>query len=405
MADYPLEQLQGKTPLQTARIPTIDYMTQHGVLGMVKTVPEGMLPGSDTANLSVMGYDPQIYYSGRSPFEAASMGIELKDTDMTFRCNVVTLSEEEPYEEKTLLDHSADEISSPEAKELILEVDRILGTGEIHFFPGVSYRHLMVWENAPDDWKLTPPHDILGKKIGSFLPAGEKSGVVEGLMKRSAHILTCHEVNRKRVANGLSPANSIWIWGEGRKPRLSSFFEKYGIRGAVISAVDLIKGIGLCAGLDVIHVEGATGTIHTNFRGKAAAALKALREDRDFVYIHLEAPDECSHRFEIHNKVKAIEMIDEQVVRLIKDEMDRSGEEYKIMVLPDHATPLSLRTHTRDAVPFLIYHNKNERQNPEYHYDECSAGKSSLYLRDGFRLMDLFLGTAGQGGNDGKNIL
>lgn len=391
MADYPVAELGNKTPLQYAVVPTIDYMSNKGILGMVKTVPEGMPPGSDTANLAVMGYDPGKYYSGRSPFEAASMGVNIKETDVTFRCNIVTLSDHEPYEEKILLDHSSDEISTAEAKELIIAVREHFNSDIIKFYPGISYRHLMVWEQGPYEWNLTPPHDILGRKVGGFLPSGIQSEIVEGMMRKSYEFLSKHPINKKRVEKGLKPANSIWIWGEGKKPMLSSFYEKYKLKGTVISAVDLIKGIGLCAGLESIDVEGATGNIHTNFRGKAAAALEALNRGQDFVYVHVEAPDECGHRYEIRNKVKSIELIDDQIIRFMKEELDKSGEDYKMLILPDHPTPLSLRTHTSEPVPFLIYQNKAEVSDTSLTYDEFSAKSTGLYIGEGCRLMDYFI--------------
>lgn len=397
MADYPVLQLGGKTPLQAADKPNIDALAPQAVLGLVKTVPTGMSPGSDTANLAVLGYDPAIYYSGRSPFEAVSMGVALQDTDVTFRCNLVTLSEAEAYEERVMLDHSADEISSGEARELIEYLRPHLSTQEITFYPGVSYRHLMVWRGAPLDWTLAPPHDILDRKIGNYLPAGSLAPQVLAMMKKSAGLLADHPVNRKRKANGLKPANSAWIWGEGKKPQLELFYRKYGLKGGVISAVDLIKGIGLCAGLEVIYVEGATGNIHTNFRGKAENALEALRKGLDFVYIHIEAPDECGHRQEIENKVKSIELIDHLVVKTLKEGLDRMGDEYKIMVLPDHATPLSVRTHTMDPVPFLIYDSTNPIGNGQSTYSESSAADAGVFIGEGHKLMDIFLGHESRG--------
>lgn len=393
MADYPVDELDGKTPLQVAEKPVMDELASCGLLGLVQTVPKGMHPGSDTANLSVMGYDPRVFYSGRSPFEAVSMGVPVADSDVTFRCNLVTLSEDEPYEEKVMLDHSADEISSQEARLLIDEVGRRLGSDRIRFYPGISYRHLMVWTDGPDKWRLTPPHDILGKKIGYYLPDGPQGHHLLSLMKQSALFLAEHEVNRKRLKLGLRPANSVWIWGEGRKPRLSRFSEKYGVNGAVISAVDLIKGIGLCAGLQPIEVEGATGTINTNFRGKAEAALRALEEGMDFVYIHLEAPDECGHRREVANKVKAIELIDRHVIGPIKDALDKKGENYRLLILPDHATPLALRTHTDDPVPFILYQNGGGRECQRRTYDEFSARSTGVFFQEGHRLMDRFIST------------
>lgn len=391
MADYPVPQLGGKTPLQAAAKPYIDMLARSGIVGLVQTVPDGMSPGSDTANLSVLGYDPRRYYSGRSPFEAASMGIVLAGSDMAFRCNLVTLSEEERYEDRVMLDHSADEITSAEAKLLMEEVSRRLGTDHIRFYSGVSYRHLMVWRDGPKDWKLTPPHDILGQKIQHYLPAGSQRDVIADLMVKSSFFLPEAAVNRGRTARGLRPANSVWIWGEGKKPALTNFYEKFGLRGAVISAVDLIKGIGVCAGLDVIEVEGATGTIHTNFRGKAEAALHALKHNHDFVYIHIEAPDECGHRQEIENKVRSIELIDGLLVKTLKEGLDKLGDDYRILILPDHATPLALRTHTADPVPFLIYDSTQLQNGTGRGYDEAAAADAGIMLGEGYLLMEQFL--------------
>jgi 2,3-bisphosphoglycerate-independent phosphoglycerate mutase len=391
MADYPVKELDNKTPLQYANIPTFDYLAQHGELGLVKTIPEGMPTGSDTANLAVMGYDPAKYYSGRSPFEAASMGVEMKDSDVTFRCNLVTLSEEEVYENKIMLDHSADEISTEEARELIKTVSEHLRREGVSFYPGVSYRHLMVWAEAPYDYKLVPPHDIIGQEISGHLPEGCNKEIILEMMKKSSEFLKDHPVNLERKKKGLRPANSIWIWGEGKKPLLSSFEEKYGIRGAVISAVDLIKGLGVCAGMEVVEVEGATGNIHTNFEGKARAAVEVLKRGADFVYVHIEAPDECGHRYEIENKVKAIEYVDGRVTKYIKKQLDFMGEPYKLMVLPDHPTPLSLRTHTRDAVPYVIYKSYDCKSNEGFTYDESSAGLTGNYIAEGYKLMDKFI--------------
>ncbi len=388
MADFPLKALQGKTALQWARIPHMDRLARQGIMGLAKTVPEDMNPGSDTANLSVLGYDPHRYYNGRSPFEAASMGIQMAETDVSFRCNLVTVSTEEEYEEKTMLDHSSDEISTGEGAALIREVQERWGGGEINFYPGTSYRHLMVWQQGPERWKLTPPHDILDRKVGPYLPAGEGSETLSQIMRESAGLLEAHPINAKRKQRGLGPANSLWIWGEGKKPLLKDFTSKYGLKGSVISAVDLVKGIGICAGLEIIEVEGATGTIHTNFRGKAEAALKALGSGQDFVYIHLEAPDEASHRNELENKVKSMEYIDEQVVKTLREGLE--GEDYRLMVLPDHYTPLSLRTHTKDPVPFLIYDSRRPRE-VDQSYDEVQAGSTGLYFPEGYRLMDFFL--------------
>jgi len=391
MADYPVDELQGRTPLQAAATPVLDELARGGETGLVKTIPDGMPPGSDTANLAVMGYDPQVYYSGRSPFEAISIGLELAATDVVFRCNVVTLSSDEPYAEKVMLDHSADEITTAEARVLLETVNEKLHTDDMTFYPGVSYRHILVWNKAPFDFDLTPPHDIINRKIASYLPKGPYGDLFLAMMEKSSTFLQGHPINKKREERGLKPANSIWLWGEGRKPALSGFYEKYGLKGSVISAVDLIKGIGICAGLDSIDIEGATGNYHTNYEGKAQAALDALRQGQDFVYIHLEGPDECGHRYEIANKVKAIEEIDKRIIKPIIEELRAAGEDFNIMILPDHPTPLSLRTHTSEAVPFLIYRSNRPQKDSDQVYDEFKAGDSGLYFPEGYKLMDYFL--------------
>ncbi|MCB2292772.1 cofactor-independent phosphoglycerate mutase [Clostridium algoriphilum] len=391
MADYPIAELDDKTPLEYAKTPAMDYMAKHGTQGLVKTVPKGMPAGSDTANMAVFGYDPFVYYSGRSPFEAASMGVPMLDTDITFRCNLVTVSDDEPYEEKTMIDHSSDEITTEEAGVLIKALSEYLGTEAIKFYAGISYRHLMIWDKGPYEWTLTPPHDILGQKVKDYMPKGPGSEIIEEMTKKSYKFLSEHDINKKRVARGLKPANSIWVWGEGKKPLLSSFYEKYNLKGSVISAVDLIKGIGMCAGMDVIEVEGATGNIHTNFKGKAKAALDEMAKGNDFVYIHVEAPDECGHRYEVENKYKAIELIDDQIIKVIKDEMERIGEDYRMIILPDHPTPLSLRTHTSEPVPFLIYQSNSEKDNLKGAYNEITAKEAGLYFPEGYKLMDYFI--------------
>ncbi|MDP4181987.1 MAG: cofactor-independent phosphoglycerate mutase [Bacillota bacterium] len=390
MADYPIPQLENKTPLQKAKKPNIDKLARNGRLGMVKTVPDGIPPGSDAANLSVMGYNPKIYYSGRSPLEAVSMGINLTDTDVTFRCNLVTLSDEENYADKTMIDYSSDEISTKEAHELISEIQKRFGSDDITFFGGISYRHCMVWKNGSLDFKLTPPHDILERKVSDYLPKGPNSPLIQKMMSESYNILKDHPVNKSRISRGLRPANSIWIWGEGKKPALTSFNEKYKIQGSVVSAVDLIKGIGLCAGLDSIDVEGATGNVHTNFLGKAEAALKELEAGKDFVYVHIEAPDECGHRHEIENKVRAIELIDELVVATLLKGLEKY-EDYRLLILPDHPTPLSLRTHTSEPVPFLVYQKSGSISSSADGYDEFQAKETGLMITDGYTLMDSFI--------------
>lgn len=397
MADYPVESLGGKTPLQAADKPHIDALAAQGQVGMVQTVPAGFAPGSDTANLAVLGYDPRLYYTGRSPFEAASMGVTLADDDLTFRCNLVTLSAAPRYEDSIMLDHSADEITTAEAEILLAAVSEQFASDELAFYPGVSYRHLLVWHHAPTEWRLTPPHDILEQRIGDYLPVGPAAERLLAMMKASVPHLSAHPVNQKRQQQGLAPANAIWIWGEGTKPQLPAFSEKYGLRGAVISAVDLIKGLGVCAGLEVLDVEGATGNMHTNFRGKVQAALAALQDGKDFVYLHLEAPDECSHRQETENKVRSITLLDREVVQPLVAGLAALGEPYRLLFLPDHATPLALRTHTADPVPFLLYDSTAPAAGGPTRYDEAAAQDAGLFIREGYTLMDLFL-NPGQGG-------
>ena len=389
MADTPVPMLGGKTPLEAAEKPNMDLLAKRGELGLVKTVPDTCKPGSDVANLSVMGYDPARYYTGRSPLEAVSIGIPLKDSDRTFRCNLVTLSEEEPYAEKTMVDYSSDEISTPEADELIRAVDEALRTDLIRFHTGISYRHCMVWDGAPQDFTLTPPHDISDRKIADYLPRGSRADAVLAMMEKSYALLKDHPVNAARRARGLRPANSIWLWGDGSKPQLPAFREKYGVRGAMISAVDLLKGIGICAGLRSIDVAGATGNIHTNFDGKAAAAIQALTQDGDdFVYIHVEAPDECGHRGETENKVRSIELIDEKIVGPLMRALE--GQPHSILVLPDHPTPLELRTHSSEHVPFFMYDSRCEKSGPDI-YSEDSARKCSTVIDDGSTLLDMMI--------------
>lgn len=390
MADYRIAQLGNRTPLQCAKKPNIDRLAEYGETGMVKTVPDGIPPGSDAANLSVMGYNPRKYYTGRSPLEAVSMGVELSETDLAFRCNLVTLDMDGSYESSTMLDYSSDEISTAEAAELIRDIDKALSNEELRFFPGISYRHCMVWSKGTGKRTLTPPHDILEKNIAAYLPSGDCSEMFLSLQKKSHEILKEHPVNKTRIARGLRPANSIWLWGEGRKPAIPKFIDKYGVTGSVVSAVDLIKGIGLCAGLDSVDVEGATGNIHTNFRGKAEAALKELKKGKDFVYVHIEAPDECGHRYEIENKVKSIEYIDDQVVGTLLEGLT-SYEDYSILILPDHPTPLSLRTHTSEPVPYILYRKKSEKPSGVNGYDEFQAQRTGIHIDDGYTLMDRFL--------------
>lgn len=391
-ADEPISALGNVTPLEYARTEAIDQLAPYSTIGMVHTIPEGCAKGSDTANLSVLGYDPRRYYFGRSPLEALSMGVALKDTDVTFRTNLVTLSEDEPYEHKIILDHSADEITTEEAKELIEAVENALGDEIRKFYSGVSYRHLLVWDCGSTNVQLVPPHDILERCIETYQPTGVSAQIIWDLMKKSYDILNHHPINEMRRQKGLRPANSIWIWGEGTKPQLPLFKDKYHVEGAVISAVDLIKGIGIGAGMTSIDVEGATGNVHTNYEGKADAAIKWLIEDdKDFVYVHLEGPDECGHRNELDNKVKAIEYIDKKIIKPIIKALDSQSISYKMLVVPDHPTPLRLRTHTGDSVPFMMYQRGNDLMNENNSYTESFAKTTGYSIEEGHTLMDVFL--------------
>ena len=390
MADYAVDEFGGKTVLDVADKPNMDYMSRNGELGLVKTVLEGMKPGSDVANLSVMGYDTRKCYTGRSPLEAASIGVKLRDDDITFRTNLVTLSDEENYEDKTMLDYSAGEITTAEARELIAAVEAELHTDIIHYYSGVSYRHLLVWQGGSTRVELTPPHDISDKRIADYLPKGDNAEKLLEMMKKSEKILREHPVNKKRIAEGKNPATSIWIWGEGSKPVLESFEEKTGKKGSVISAVDLIKGIAVCAGMESIDVPGATGTYESNFRGKAKAALDALLNGSDFVYIHMEAPDECGHQGDAAHKKYAVELIDEQVVGYLREELYRRGIDYRMLFMPDHPTPIKLKTHVSDPVPYIIY-DSDEQSGSGLDYSEENAKKTGIYEPVGHELMNKFL--------------
>lgn len=391
MADYAVDEFGGKTVLDVANKPNIDYMSKHGELGMVKTVLDGMKPGSDVANLSVMGYDTTKCYSGRSPLEAASIGVSLKDSDVTFRANLVTLSDDEEYENKTMLDYSAGEISTEEAAQLIEAVEKELHTDLIHFYSGVSYRHLLVWDGGSLNAELTPPHDISDKKITDYLPKGENADKLLDMMKKSEGILKNHPVNKKRVEMGKNPATSIWVWGEGSKPQLENFYDKYGLKASVISAVDLIKGIAKCADMKSIDVCGATGNWDTNFDGKAQAAYDTLTKDgMDFVYIHMEAPDECGHQGNAEKKKLSVELIDEKVVGFLKNKLDEDGIEYKMLILPDHPTPIKLKTHVSDPVPYIIYNSKN-KDGSGLTYNEKNAQSTGVYIDKGHELMKHFI--------------
>lgn len=391
MADEPNEALGNSTPMEKANKPCMDSLAAKAEVGIVKTVAEGLKPGSDVANLSVLGYEPAVYYSGRSPLEAASIGIDLKDTDVTLRCNLVTLSDDEDYENKTILDYCADDISSEEAKILIEYIQEKLGNDVFRFYPGVSYRHCLVWSNGnPHPGVLTPPHDITGKVITDYIPKGEAVDELYDLMKKSYDLLKDHPVNQARIARGKRPANSIWLWGEGTKPLLDNFSEKFGIKGSMISAVDLLKGIAICAGMNSVDVEGATGYLDTNFDGKCKAAIEEFKNGADLVYIHVEAPDECGHRGEIENKVKAIEMIDEHILGPVVEFL-KGYDDFAVLVCPDHPTPLSIRTHTSTPVPYLIYDSKNEINSGVKVFCEKEARDTGNYIEKGFTMMNYFL--------------
>lgn len=388
--DRPVNELGGKTPLEVANLKNINEIARHSEIGMCHTIPEGMSPGSDAANLSVMGFDPKKYHTGRSPLEAVSMGIEMSKTDVAFRCNLVTLSKEENYLDKSILDHSSGDITSEEAAEIIKTINEELGTDTIHFYPGFSYRHAMIVNNGRVDFELVAPHDVLTQKIAQHLPKDdEKTGFIREMMIKSGDILKNHPINVSRRERGLNTADSIWIWGQGVKPTLPSFEEKYGIKGAAISAVDLIKGIGLCAGLEAIDVEGATGTLNTNYEGKKDAAIDAFERGLDFVYIHLEAPDECSHQGDRDGKILCLERIDEKIVGPMKEYLDKTGDDYKILVVPDHPTPLEIRTHASESVPFVLYDSRKNIDKPENKYCEA-AGEKGMYFATGYELADYF---------------
>lgn len=391
MADEPNEALGNSTPMEKANKPCMNSLAAKAEVGIVKTVAEGLKPGSDVANLSVLGYEPAVYYSGRSPLEAASIGIDLKDTDVTLRCNLVTLSDDEDYENKTILDYCADDISSEEAKILIEYIQEKLGNDVFRFYPGVSYRHCLVWSNGnPHPGVLTPPHDITGKVITDYIPKGEAVDELYDLMKKSYDLLKDHPVNQARIARGKRPANSIWLWGEGTKPLLDNFSEKFGIKGSMISAVDLLKGIAICAGMNSVDVDGATGYLDTNFDGKCKAAIEEFKNGADLVYVHVEAPDECGHRGEIENKVKAIEMIDEHILGPVVEFL-KGYDDFAVLVCPDHPTPLSIRTHTSSPVPYLIYDSKNEINSGVKVFCEKEARETGNYIEKGFTMMNYFL--------------
>ncbi len=388
MADRPIGELNGKTPLEAANTPVMDEMAGKGIVGLAHTIPEGMSPGSDTANLAVLGYNPRLYYTGRSPLEALSIGVDMKETDVALRCNIVTVSDDDlPYEEKTIIDHSSSEISTEDAAVLIDAVRKELENDIYKFYVGTSYRHLTIWDKG-DVVPLTPPHDILGRVIGGYLP---KEEALYEMMKKSYDILNNHPLNVARAEKGLNKANSLWFWGAGTRPCLTSFFEKTGKKGVMISAVDLLKGIAVGAEMKVIEVEGADGTLHTNYEGKAQAAVDALlKDDYDFAYIHVEAPDEMGHQGSLERKLKAIEFLDERVIKVVKEQMDASGVDYRMLVTPDHPTPIEIRTHSSDPIPFLLYDSTRQRRRIGF-YNEKEAMMSGIVVEDGYEMIDKLL--------------
>ncbi len=387
MAGEPLAALGNKTTLEAAATPNMDQLASMGTMGLAKMVPEGMKPGSDVANLAVLGYDPKRNYSGRSPLEALSVGVAMEPTDVVLRCNLVTLSENEPYAQKTIIDHSSGEISSEDADILMDAIRDTFNNEEFQFYSGTSYRHITIWKNGTV-LDFDQPHDHLGEIIGDYLPANAD---FRRMMEQSFDILNNHPLNLQRAAEGKNKANSLWFWGAGTKPSLSNFTDKTGLRGAMISAVDLLKGIAVGAGMEVINVEGATGSLHTNYEGKAQAAVKTLLEDgNDFVYVHVEAPDEMGHQGIMEHKVQAIEYLDSRIIAPIKTALDESGEDYRMLILPDHPTPIRIRTHTSEPVPYIIYDSRFQQRKIACYTEAAAAATGNLTV-DGYTLMETFL--------------
>ena len=396
-ADNPIDSLGGKTPLEAADLPCMDSLASRGEIGSARTVPEGISPGSDSANLSVMGYDPRRYLTGRSPLEAASIGLEMTDSDISFRANLITIDPDgaEEYEDFIVRDHAAGDITTEEAAELVEALNDKLAEDGLYIHLGTGYRQCMIVDrshpNGHTEYKCVPPHDILDKRAGEYLPKGKGADHLISMMKESYEILKDHPVNKARIARGLNPANSLWIWGQGTRPQLPDFNEKYGVDGAVISAVDLIKGIALFAGLEVLKVDGIDGTKHTNFSGKADAAIEAYKNGKNFIYMHIEGTDECSHQGDLAGKIKCAEDIDSKVVKPIYEYLRESGDDFKILVIPDHRTPLAIRTHSSDPVPFLIYDSRKETSpDRRKQFNERAAMESDNYYEDGFTLADYF---------------
>lgn len=389
MADYPIPALNGKTPLAVADKPYMNLLAETGEIGLVKTVPDGYKPGSDVANLGALGYDATKCYTGRSPLEALSIGIDMKSDDVAVRTNLVTLGDEENFADKTMVDYSAGEITTDEARELIEFLQENLGNDKYSFHAGVSYRHCLIIAHGSVNMQLTPPHDISGKKIGAYLPAGDGSGELAELIRRSNELLSSHPVNLARKAAGKNPANSIWFWGQGTRPALENFRERYGLSGGMVSAVDLLKGIAIGAGMKSVDVEGATGTLSTNFEGKAKAATELLDNGCDFVFVHLEAPDECGHQGDLEGKIKAIELVDKKILGPVYEHLKASGEDFAIMVMPDHFTPVSILTHSREPVPYLMYSSKRALS-AGGEYNEKAAAESGIYYDKPWELTNKF---------------
>ena len=392
MADLPLPELAGKTPLAAAETPWMDWLARHGEAGMVRTVPQGMAPGSDIANLSVLGYAPERYFSGRSPLEAVSLGLALQPGDVCFRCNLVTLSEEENYPDRRMVDYCAGEIPTEEARQLLADLSAAFAQPDLALYPGISYRHCLVLHGAETGTTLCPPHDSSGRPSRDHLPGGRCGERLYDLMVRSWEILRDHPVNRARKARGENPANSVWFWGEGTAPSLDPLHRLYGVRGGMVCAVDLLRGLGLCAGLRTLCPPGATGAMVTDYRGKGRAALDLLGEDLDFVYLHVGAPDECGHHGDLAAKLAAIEAIDREIVGPALEELTRRGEEFAILLTPDHPTPLAIRIHTGDPVPFVIYRSGREGGPHAAAYSEEAARATGLFLPAGPMLMQRLTG-------------
>ena len=387
--DWPIPSLGGKTPLEAADIVNINRLAQISEVGLVKTIPDSVAPGSDAANLAILGYDPAVCLTGRAPLEAAAMGLEILDNETAFRVNLITLKGNGQYEELLLKDHSAGEISNGEAEILIEYIDRELGQKDMRFYFGISYRNLLITDKLNAD-RLTPPHDVLNQVINENLPQGDGSEKIREIMRQSYELLKNHPLNEERVKSGLNPANSIWIWGQGKKPKLAALKDKYGVTGSVVAAVNLIKGIGICAGLNSINIPGADGTLRTNYEGKAAGAIKEFEKGNDFVFVHVEAPDECSHNGDLKGKIKAIENIDEKVLKPLAQYLENTGEPFRILIITDHKTPLKIRTHSAEPVPFVLYDSESGLPAQEWKAFSEASGERGIFFKSGCELADYF---------------